>query len=180
MNMNCHDCQMEILQHTMVSKEAQAHLDSCVECRAFASAAMLTTPPSPTPQLDAQVKSVCHGVLATRRLALRQLHLRRAFYAMAACLAILLGIVFYLQSTPETAPVNPPQIAIATPSSPANSVGHPAEVVPQVAENADTSLPQQSLLELYTEALSWDVDVSLSSTELDRMEFDLAMLNAGL
>ena len=171
---------MEILQHTAVSKEVQAHLDSCVECRAFASAAMLTTPPSPAPQLDAEVKSVCHDVLAARRLALRQLHLRRTLYAMAACLAILLGIVFYLHNTPESSTINPPQIAIASPSSPTNSVGRPAEVVPLVAENEDTPLPQQSLLELYTEALSWDVDVSLSSTELDRMEFDLAMLNAGL
>ena len=99
---------------------------------------------------------------------------------MAACLAILLGIVFYLHNTPESSTINPPQIAIASPSSPTNSVGRPAEVVPLVAENEDTPLPQQSLLELYTEALSWDVDVSLSSTELDRMEFDLAMLNAGL
>lgn len=173
--MNCQECQTELLQHATASADALAHLDTCRECQAFAATALLATPATPTHELDAQVQTACHGILAARRLARRRLRLRRLLYAAAACVAILAGVLFHLRRASEASPAGSPQIATAVPLV-SKPDALPSAASPTVADVA----PRQSLLELYTEALSWDVDVSLSSTELDQMEFDLAMLNAGL
>lgn len=145
--MNCQDCQNEVLQHAKLSDDAQAHLDGCAECRAFAQVLTLAVPPTPSKELDARVISGCHGVLAAQRRLRRT---RRALLSIAAVVAVLLSVaIFHTQSQSPL---------VAKP------------------EFAGSVLPAEE----YTEALSWDVGVSLSSAELDQVELDLELLTAGL
>ena len=175
--MNCHDCQIELLARSTVSSEARKHLESCAECRAFAATVLLAVPPCPSAETDLRTLGACHGILAARRYR----RVRRLLYAIAACAAILLAITLLLRNSPGATtpgPVAHPQIAQNTPR-----VTPPTEQAVAAAVSDNTTAvtsAQPSLLELYTEALSWDVDVSLSTQELDQMEFNLALLNAGL
>ncbi|MBQ4479878.1 MAG: hypothetical protein II943_04485 [Victivallales bacterium] len=150
-------------------------MESCAECRAFATAALLAVPPRPSLETDARTLGACHGILAVRRRRRRM----RFIYAAAACAAILLGITLLLRNSPDsTIPVGSPKIAQNTPQ--ATQPDRSTALAIAASDASDAASNQPSLLEIYTEALSWDVDVSLSTKELDQMEFNLALLNAGL
>lgn len=151
--MNCQDCQNELLQHVNLSPSAQAHLDGCAECHAFAQTLLLAVPPTPTPEVDSRVLANCRGVLAGRR-QLRQRHHRQVLLGLAAAAAVLLSVALFHMHTPA-----PPVPRLGVPS------GFDA-TLSDVGE--------------FTDALSWDVGVSLSSAELDQMELDLELLTAGL
>ena len=151
--MNCQDCQNELLQHANLSPNAQAHLDDCAECRAFAQALLLAVPPTPTPEVDARVLASCRGVLAGRR-QLRQRHYRQVLLGIAAAAAVVLSVALFHTHTPAPVPPRP---------GASSGIG---------ANLSDTGE--------FTDALSWDVGVSLSSAELDQLELDLELLTAGL
>ena len=151
--MNCQDCQNELLQHANLSPDAQAHLDGCAECRAYARALLLAVPLTPTPEVDARVLASCRGVLAGRR-QLRQRHHRQVLWGIAAAAAVLLSVALFHTHTPA-----PP-------------VPRPGAFSGIEATLSDTGE--------YADALSWDVGVSLSTAELDQMELDLELLTAGL
>ncbi len=149
--MNCQDCQNELLQHPTLSADAQAHLDGCTECRAFAQTLAMAVPATPAPELDDAVRSACAGVLAARRqLRARRQTRRRVLMGLAAAVAVVLSVAL-LHTEPTAAPKPP---------------------VPTLASAAAQGE--------YTEALSWDVGVSLSTAELDQVELDLELMTAGL
>lgn len=77
---------------------------------------------------------------------------RQALLGIAAAAAVLLSVTLF--HTRSQAPMAPPHPELAVGLSPA--------------------------AEEYTEALSWDVGVSLSAAELDQVELDLELLTAGL
>ncbi len=81
---------------------------------------------------------------------LRQSRRRRTWLGVAAAAVVLLGVTLVQLRNPAA----------------------PDPVTPR--ENAWVATGE------YTEALSWDVGVSLSTTELDQMELDLEFLTAGL
>ena len=75
---------------------------------------------------------------------------RRLLLGVAAAAAVLLSVALFHTHTPQPSPRLP------------NAAGTAA-------------VPGE-----YTDALSWDVGVSIASAELDRMELDLELLTAGL
>ena len=153
--MNCQNCQMELLENGRCSAEAQSHLDSCPECQAFAAALELAVPPVPAPELDFQVLEACRGALAARRRLRRNARARRLLAGIAAVLAIVLSVIVL-------------NLAPSTPNAPAPA---PRPLAANLSGGADGE---------YTDALSWDVGVSLSTAELDQVEMDLEFLLAGL
>ncbi|MBO4618561.1 MAG: hypothetical protein J5654_00470 [Victivallales bacterium] len=77
---------------------------------------------------------------------------RQALLGVAAAAAVLLSVTIF--HTRSQGPMAPPHPELAVGFAPT--------------------------AEEYTEALSWDVGVSLSSAELDQVELDLELLTAGL
>ena len=93
--MNCQDCQNELLQHPTLSADAQAHLDGCTECRAFAQTLAMAVPATPAPELDDAVRSACAGVLAARRqLRARRQTRRRVLLGLAALYAVASALLY--------------------------------------------------------------------------------------
>lgn len=99
--MTCHEFMEIALQREELDQEALAHLASCQECREFYEtlSTLAARNSAPSEALDRRCLQAVGEQLMTRK---RLLYIRRTILAMAACIAVCLGVQICLRGNDGT------------------------------------------------------------------------------
>ena len=154
--MNCQDIQRKLFENLPLTREEEAHLAQCRECRQ--TAAILA--PRPSPALDVCVRAAC-------KAQLRHSHrLRRLLWpAVAAAALLLLCGPLWRTAFFRTDGQPTPHVAVSAPAR------GPEAPVLQVQENTAAQV---------ADSLDFDASVQIVNAECNKIQLELDVLACGM